>query len=508
MLSFTVYINGKPADRVDLSGAYVVGSDDVPLRAEITFKNGVIMCKKRAAGPAGLALLWDVPGVGRVLLETSRVLERKQPYLLQVELARGRLMRLTGKCEDWGLIDYDGAENLVVQIDQARDAFVKSLQADTPAECAAIADGALNQAVQTSEALARFHAGVLLGRRRQAGGLPRRIFGCGISLEKPGEPKRQRLSAACDYVTVPFVWRDIEPTQQTFNWKPLDSWVELLVKNRLPIRGSALLNFREGHVPDWLFMWEHDFDTIRDLAFEHARRILQRYGQYVQVWDVISGIHAHNCLTFNFEQIMELTRMACALVKQSAPRSTAVIDLVDPWGEYYARNQRTIPPMLYAEMTVQSGVTFDAFGIQCFFGAGVDGHFARDFFQVSAALDAFAKHGKPLHITATQAPSSAAPARSADGSNEFTVMDGGMWREPWSDRIQSEWLRQFVEVALSKPFVDSISWRRLSDIAGDYAPHGGLLTADLTPKPAYQEWIRLRTELSGPARPADTGSSV
>lgn len=64
MLSFAVYSNGQPATTVNLSGAYLLGTDDVPLRAEITFQDGVITCRKRAAGPAGLALLWDVPGVG------------------------------------------------------------------------------------------------------------------------------------------------------------------------------------------------------------------------------------------------------------------------------------------------------------------------------------------------------------------------------------------------------------------------------------------------------------
>ena len=48
MLSFAVYANKQPAERVNLAGAYVVGSDDVPLRADITFKNGVISCQKKS----------------------------------------------------------------------------------------------------------------------------------------------------------------------------------------------------------------------------------------------------------------------------------------------------------------------------------------------------------------------------------------------------------------------------------------------------------------------------
>jgi GH35 family endo-1,4-beta-xylanase len=505
MLSFAVYTNGKPAEKVNLAGAYVVGSDDVPLRAEISFKNGVITCKKRSAGPAGLVLLWDVGGVGRIMLETSRVLERKQPYVLQIELARGRLTRICGKVEDWGLIDYDGTDVWMKPVDAARDTLIRALQADNPADAAAIGQQALEQAAKASEGLTRFHAGVLLQRRRQSGGFPKRVFGCAAPTERPGDLLRQRMTAAFDYVTLPVVWRDIEPTQQLFNWKILDAWVEHLVKNRIPIKGSSLLSLREGQIPDWLFMYEHDFDTIRDMAFEHGKRVLSRYGQYIQVWDVISGIHAPNCFTLSFDQVMELTRMAAALAKSTLggpSRSLVIIDLVVPWGEYYARNQRTVPPLLYADMVAQSGINFDAFGLQFQFGPGRDGMFVRDMFQISSLLDAFARMGKSVHVTAVEVPSDTATIKTVDGPADPRALDGGTWHAPWSEQVQSDWLRSFTEVALSKPFVDSLSWRGISDHPGAPIPHCGLLRSDLTPKAAFQELIKLRAELSAGSRGA------
>src|SRR5205814_897258 len=111
----------------------------------------------------------------------------------------------------------------------------------------------------------------------------------------------------------------------------------------------------------------------------------------MQTWTVVSGLHAPNCFTFSFEQLIELTRMAAALTKQLSPRSAAIIELTAPWGEYYARNQRTIPPTLYADMTVQSGVNFDGLGLQFLFGPAVDGTFVRDMFQISVMLDSFSK---------------------------------------------------------------------------------------------------------------------
>lgn len=502
MLSFTVYDNGQLAEKVNLSGAYVVGSDDVPLRADIAFKNGVVTCKKRAAGPAGLALLWDVAGAGTILLETIRVQERDQSYLLQVELARGRLMRINHKLEDWGLLDYEGAEELAVKVGKARDLLIQALQADQPARAAALGDESLSLAVQASEELSRFHASVLLARRKQSGGLGRRVFGCSVHLDKPSDLSRKRLAAAFDFATVPIVWRDIEPTEQNFNWKPLDAWVEALAKQPLPIRGASLLSFSEKNIPDWLYIWEHDFDTIRDLAFEHVRRVINRYGQYIQTWTVASGIHANNCFTFSFEQLMELTRMTAALTKQLSPRGMAILELVAPWGEYYARNQRTIPPLLYADMAVQSGVTFDAFGLQFQFGPAIDGMYVRDMFQISSTLDLFSKLGRPLHITGVQVPSDTTAARPETGG-EALALDGGTWHGPWTEDIQADWLRRFIELALSKPFVETVSWQGLADHSRQEVPHGGLLRADLAPKAAYKQLLTLHSELLGtPQKPA------
>lgn len=500
MLSFLTYVAGKLAESVDLSGAYAVGSDDIPLRAEISFKDGLILCEKRAGGPAGLAILWEVAGVGKLMLETVRLPERDKPYILQVELVRGRLLRMTQKLEDWGLLDFEGTEEIAEEMTEGRELLIQALQADDPAKAAALADEALSAAVHASETLTRFHADMFLSRRVQTGGFPRRVFGCSVIPGPPTEQARQGLTKAVDFVSVPVNWRDVEPSEQTFNWKNLDAWVELLAQHRIPMKGSALLSFSERSVPDWLYVWEHDFGTVRDLAFEHIRRVINRYGQYIQVWDVASGIHAHNSFTFSFEQLMELTRMAAALTKQISPRSMAIVDIVCPWGEYYARNQRTVPPLLYADMVVQSGVTFDAFGLQVFFGPGIDGMFVRDMFQVSSLLDQFAKFNRQVHLTAVQVPSAGGIPSGGTGNAGRWPITGGSWHGPWSEETQAEWLTAFLEIALSKPFVDSVSWHELADHPTQLMPHGGLMRSDLVPKAAYNELVRIRAELLGASR--------
>ena len=494
MLKFAVFSNGKPAQAPNLAGAYLVGTDDVPIRADLTRKKGLISCKKRAAGPAALSMLWDVKGVGTVMVETVRLMERDRPYILTVEMARGRLIRLQQKLEDWGMMEHEQAHDFGALVDEARDLLIKALQADSDSEASHYGDESLALAIKAGEKIAQTHASILLSRRRQSSGLPRRIFGATVNLDRLSDAYRQRVLAACDFAAVPFVWRDIEPTEQNFNFKPLDQWVEWLAKKRMPLKGASLLSFTETSVPDWLYIWEHDFETIRDLAYEHVKRVVSRYAQYVHVWDVVEGLHAQSCFTLNFEQIMELTRMATAAAKQVAPRSLCLINIAAPWGEYYARNQRTIPPLLYADMVLQSGVAFDGFSVQFRFGAQKDGMLARDMFQISSMLDQFARLGRPLHISAVQVPS-AVPTEANGGGPDPVLAGGGSWGEPWNERVQSEWLQRFVELALSKPYVDTICWDKLADELEPPVPHGGLLKDNLEPKPAYDALMKLRAEL-------------
>ena len=196
-----------------------------------------------------------------------------------------------------------------------------------------------------------------------------------------------------------------------------DEQIGWLVKNRIPVMAGPLISFAEDQVPDWLILYENDFDSVRDMAVEHIRRLVQRYGRYVNFWRVASGLHGDNSLGFAFEQVMELTRVAVATVKQLAPKAVAIVEIVEPWGEYYARKSRTVPPLMYAEVLLQSGINFDAFGLRMPMGMPVRGGYARDLFQISSMIDRFSTLGKPLHITGFGAPSApqADPRDITDG---------------------------------------------------------------------------------------------
>jgi hypothetical protein len=478
--------NGEPPDG-KLHGLHLLGNDGVPVRGELTTRKGEIRCKPRTPDPVALSLLWPVEGFGTVQLETTRLPPRDEPYILNLELARHRLMRITLKREEWGLFDYRGMEDISEQIDQARQRFIEALQAaDDPRTAARLADESLQSSLWAGERLCQFHAAVFLDRRQQGGGFASPFLGTAIAPGTPSDQLNGNLRSAFDFVCIPFVWREVQPKEQDVRFGPIDEWVKACADAKLTMRGGPLLNFGVQSVPDWMYIWENDFDTIRDYAHEHVRRCVERYANKIQTWTVASGLHADNVFSFSLEQIMEITRTAAGAVRQLAPRAQIILDLTQPWGEYFARNQRTIPPLLYADMAAQSGVSFDAFGLQFLFGINSDGYHLRDSLQISALIDKLANLGKRLHVTAVAVPS----VDDAPGCGH-----GGQWHEPWTDEAQATWLNEFCEIALSKPYVDCVCLQTLTDHHNGAIPTGGVFREDASPKPAFETLTELRRRL-------------
>jgi len=503
MLRFNVYRNNGPLHDIDLAGAYVFGQDSIPVRADLASANGQVSCIKRSPGAAGLSLLWDAGEAGRFLLPTTRLPERGHPYNLNLELARAQIARIYQKREDWGLFDFPNAKALNREFAGICRGFVQALQTADPAQAAALADQVLASAVTLGEKMGLFHADILLARRKASGA--RAEFGCMVDLFASADEYTGRLREGFDFIRIPLPWKLTEPKERHYQYSQVDAWVNWAARSARRVHAGPLLSFEPKHLPEWLYIWEHDYEALRDLTYEHIQRIVQRYERHVSVWNVVSGIHATNSFNLNFDQLMELTRMSCLLVKKLAPKAEVLIDLAMPFGEYYARNQRTIPPLLYADMAVQSGIKFDAFGVQLYMGVPVDGFYVRDLLQLSSLLDEFVGFSKNVHVTACSVPSNVAPDAWDNWAGKEAVPKGGQWHQPWSPRLQAEWLQAFCRVAMSKPFVKSVCWRDLADYEGHYIPHGGLCRNNMEPKLAFKELRNFKASLaaqpSGSAEP-------
>src|SRR5947209_3742627 len=255
---------------------------------------------------------------------------------------------------------------------------------EDPPAASRMADQSLAMAIDLSEQLAQFHAELLINRRRQAGPFVKHVFGTRVDTTIRNQAYRDKIAGHFDYAVLPMSGKERQVQEQQFNTDTLDEWVEALYAQRVRLIAGPLVDL--NHAPDWLFVWEHDFDTLRELAYEFVQKVVHRYRRAVTVWNVAAGLHTNAGFTLSFEQIIELTRLLVSQIKNMIPNARVLVTVTHAFGEYHARPKTSVPPMLYAEMISQAGINFDGYGLELEMGIPAPGSYTRDLFQLSCML--------------------------------------------------------------------------------------------------------------------------
>ncbi len=503
-IRFEIFKDAKRLTAFEPVAAMAMGPESVPMPGEVLFKDGYLQLPKSIEQATGVALLWDVGPLGTFHLETTRLPPRDKPYNLNVELARFRLMKIVQKQEDWNLFDFRRAEKFQQTFREAQGMLAEALgKLDDAPAAATLADEALAMAVDLSEQLAQFHGELLLNRRKAAGTFTKHPVGCRVDSTVRNDRYRETAATQFDYAVLPIGWKQLQPQEASFETEPVDEWIEYFSRRRLPIIAGPLINLGEGCVPDWMFIWENDFDTLREMAYEYVQKVVHRYRKAVAVWNVCAGVQTNSSFTLSFEQIIELTRLLVSQVKAILPTSRTLITITHPFGETSSRKPTAVAPILYAEMVAQAGINFEAYGLEIEMGVPAPGKFTRDLFQLSGLLDRFSTLGRPVSLTALGVPGRNTPDPGAPAGEKLNPQQAGRWHRPWDPQLQAEWMQAVYEMALSKPFVESIAWANLADIHPSL-PGGGLLDDMLNPKPAFVRLQEMREKFHSYQLPRKT----
>ena len=490
-MKFQIFKNGQVVDKFALCGAYLFGGDGTGIRrAQITFKNGFIECERPNLETAGLALLWPIDDFGRVLLPTTCLPERQRPYNLNVEIARAKLMQIVNKREDW--LFFNSVEDLEDICKEAQDLFIRAIQnISEPSLASKLADESLKKAIVYSEKLAIKQTESLFETRSKSHGFGRGCLGCRIDPMQIDDPVYvEKLLELFGSVTIPINWAQIESHKGSFDFSTVDACIDALGERRLALAAGPLLCFSKKYLPKWLLRNGAGFEKIRETAYQFVSKVVTRYSSVVHTWYAVSGLNVFNHFGFRFEQILEMTRAANMAVKQGSDRALKIIEISNPWGEYYATTSNTIPPLVYMDMVVQSGINFDALGLQMRFGKNQSGMHVRDMMQISAILDCFGSIAKPLYITNVGVP-------SRDGTGLHDGKVAGIWHEEWDQSRQGQWIEQFYKIALSKSFVSSVTYSSFADTKNSVIANSGLLTGRLEPKESFRTLKKLHDTIFG-----------
>lgn len=481
-------------DDAALASAHLLGPESTAVRGEVRRTEGLVVARRSGSDATALGVPVEVERQGRLMLQTCLLPPQDEPYDLAIELARFQVKAHLARSEEWQmfegrrLTDTPRAIEARETWERGRRLFTRSLVAADPAEAARLAVDALAVAIEANERLATAHAEIMLRHRFGGRAASRSTLGTRVWPGRGNDALRSFVGEHFDLVTLPVRWREIEVEEGRYVWGPLDRWMEWAAETGKPVIAGPLADFSAAAVPDWLYVWQHDFDQCLEMLYGFMEQVVARYAGRVAMWNLASGINLNDNFAFTASQMTSIVRNARLLVKQYRPKARAMVEVRQPFGEYVATNRDAIAPLPFVTHLRQEGVQLDAIGVQLMLGDGPAGTYARDLLQVSGMLDHLHFVDAPILVSALGVPSAEASAGSTRG----------WWHDHWSPRTQERWVSRVFGIALSKPQVETIFWTDVYDHPDADLPFGGLIDEAGRPKPALRRLVGMRRRLRRP----------
>lgn len=284
---------------------------------------------------------------------------------------------------------------------------------------------------------------------------------------------RDRFRETMNIGVLPFYWVSHESERGKTNasrWMEAAKWCQ---QNNISTKGHPLV-------------WNLEPEWLRALAPRETERLLwQRittevtnFRGVVDQWDVLNepteGVkfardRSATALLHAYRRygVTGVTKHAFELARKANPNAKLTLNDYVTTNEYIKTIQRAI----------DAGTPIDVVGIQSHMHSGYWG--AAKLWDI---CERFSKLGRPLHFTElTILSGDPKPASDTDWTSTRT----DWYSTPSGEALQAKQLTETYTLLFSHPAVDAIIWWDLSDKGGWMGAPGGLLRADMSPKPAY-----------------------
>lgn len=469
--------------------SYISGFDGrvFPTRCERT--DAIMECTRQHSDSGRLHVPWPVDGFGTPVVSTTSLREREEPYLLPLELARGKIAQLRNQLSDWEVVGLRVPEELMPVYREAHHHFARAvtIQDDVPA-CSNAARSALSAAFRAAQILTLAYADQRQNLRRLRVNHVPVLLGCEMGQFLPDGESATFLVDAFNSAQIPVNWRIVEPVEGQYHWDELDAQVDWCIENRLLPSAGPLLDLSPGGLPEWLWTWQHDFLNLQSFVCDFVETAISHYQGKIRLWEVSARGNTGGALTLSEENRLSLVARTLEIARQTDEEIQLMIRIDDPWGAYQARGLHRLSPLQFVDALVRSGVGLTRINLEIAVGFLPRSSGMRDILEFSRLIDLWSSLGVPLQVTMAF-PSAATPDRLANPDFEVSQP---VWRETWSPEAQAEWVKLYLPVLMSKPSVMAVSWSHLSDGVAHRFPNSGLLYADGSPKPVVSEFHQLQ----------------
>lgn len=477
----------------DVRKGYIVGPDRIPCRTLVEFRPGLLLCHRDTNESGKFHVPWPVPRQGVPILATATLAERQQPYDLMVELARGRLDTLRNQLADWKThLNLPTSPELQAKITEAQSAFAQAAtRQDEPLECARLAQASLVACGEAGDIATEAYTNLLFRlRHNHTPRLPTQLA-CTLAGDPAKQPWSKPLREVINAARICVPWRDVAPAEGTYRWEAMDAQVNWCLAQGIVPTIGPILEFRAATLPDWLWLFQNDPQTLLDVVLDWVRQVLTRYRGKVPMWRLVGRVGTPKSLGLSEEEQIEFTARILQVARTVDPNAQSIVEFDRPWAEWLGSTQAThqLGPLHLGDYLARSDLGLGGVGLEVAPGYGPPGSHLRDLLEFSRLLDLFALLNLPLHITFA-IPSGSDYDPAGNGSS----VQAGQWPSPPDPSLQRRWASRWIALAIAKPFVKSVCWQAVRDDASELYPNSGLLAANGAPKPILNWLKKLRTD--------------
>jgi hypothetical protein len=474
---------------------YLCGMEGIPWRSNCRWidaatdeQRGTFVVERRIEESGNLYCPWEVKGFGELVLATASLMERERPYHLPVELARGVLNRLRNQASEWQMLGLQVTHEFESLVREAARVFVTAVTGGTDVAAAGQnADQVILLTLQAGEILAdEYSQQALAVRHQQTPQLPTLLGAC-LDSQVVVDAVEQQLLDATNAASVSIGWRELEQVAGKIEWEAYDRQIEWCRNHGLRIVSGPLLQLTTGSVPDWLYLWDEDFQQVQAYLSQFISSVVARYRGRVQIWNCAAGMNVRGSLSLSEEQKLRLVVSAIDDVRSGDPQTPLIVTFDQPWAEYLAFEDLDLSPLHFADSLVRAELSIAGIGLEINLGYWPGGTLPRHRLEISRMLDRWSMLGLPL-LVYLSAPS------GTDAKNETSHRPLLKFTDGPSTEHQRQWAEGFLPIFLAKPFVQGIFWNQFSDDKTPGLPHGGLFDKSQNAKPVVEVFSAIKHE--------------
>lgn len=477
-----------PPERIDQAvarQAYLSGFDRTCWPVRATLSEGQLSLHRSVADSCTLQIPWGVKGHGWLTLATGSLCEQFGPYHLPLELARGTVAQVRNQVADWQTVGLAVPEKVHQLVSEAVRCLARAaVNREERAASAESAERAIATALDAADLLTATYTDQALAIRRRTEGKVPALLGAHLGASLLDERAAKQFLTSFNSAMVPLCWREIETTEGSYYWTICDKQIDWCRAHGLTVCGGPLLQLDPRGLPDWLYLWEDDFDNLLSFVSEIISAALKRYRGRVDLWVCAGRTNSAEILSLSEEDKLRLTARAIALTRSLDPQTPAVVSFDQPWAEYTSQRELDFPPLHFADALVRAGLDPAGLMLEMNVGYHPGGTLPRSALELSRQLDYWSILGLPLYASIT--------VPSGWREDPLAQRRVTLPSDSWTPRSQQAWAARFLPLILSKPYVQGVFWNQLRDAEPHDFPHGGLFDARGHPKPALRTLASIR----------------